>query len=89
MCRGLEFYDHSLLGAEDGAAMRTLALKHVVQSGVKIRAPLLHNTDLVFTSSKKMAANSDQDSGDETFLISIPLSEIDILGRASGSANTA
>ena len=83
MCRGLDFYDHSLLGADDGAAMRTLALKHVVQSSIKIRAPLLHNTNLVFVSGRKASATNEQfEDGEQTFLISIPLSEIDFPGQS-------
>ena len=50
-CRGLDFFDYNLAGASDDSTH--LALKHVVQSQVKILAPILHDTNLVFLSTRQ------------------------------------
>ena len=49
-CPGLDYYDHNLAGAGDNSTH--LALKHVIQSSVKILIPLLQDTNLIFLSLK-------------------------------------
>ena len=75
-CRGLDYYDANLVPAAhgDGASRSGLALKHVVQSQVRILVPILQGTNLVFVSRRPTNLSSqDSNSGspvqETTFLI--------------------